>query len=251
MSDVLVLCYHAVSESWQAPLAVTPERFERQLRTLSRSGYRGVTFLEAATGQPGGRSVAITFDDAFRSVLRVARPILDRYEMPATVFVPTAFAADPAPMRWPGIDRWLDTRHASELVPMSWDELAALAASGWEIGSHTRSHPRLTAIDDDSLARELGASKDDCERLLGRPCRTLAYPYGDCDARVVRAAGEAGYEAAGTLPSRFPRRADPRAFPRVGVYFADGPVRFRLKASPTFRRLRSSTAWGVVEAIRR
>ena len=53
MGDPLVLCYHAVSERWPAPLSVTPDAFERQLRRLSRGGFRGVTF--EARAQPAVR----------------------------------------------------------------------------------------------------------------------------------------------------------------------------------------------------
>ena len=41
MSDTLVLCYHAVSESFPAPLSVTPTALEEQLALLAGRGYRG------------------------------------------------------------------------------------------------------------------------------------------------------------------------------------------------------------------
>ena len=76
MPDVLVLCYHAVSESWAAPLSVTPRGFERQLRLLSDRGYRGETFTEAVLAPEGAKTMAVTFDDAYRSVFEVGLPIL-------------------------------------------------------------------------------------------------------------------------------------------------------------------------------
>ena len=85
MTDGIVLCYHALSPTWEADLSTTPERFERQLELLVRRGYRGVTF-EQAVRAPHERTVAVTFDDAYRSVLELARPILDRLGLPATVF---------------------------------------------------------------------------------------------------------------------------------------------------------------------
>ena len=245
--DVLVLCYHALSKRWPASLSTTPERFEAQLSALVRRGYRGVTFQEAVRGAEFERAVAITFDDAYRSVLELARPILDRVGMPATVFVPTALTGTEEPMSWDGIDGWLATEHAAELLPMSWEEIRQLASAGWEIGSHTRTHPRLTLVDDGKLAAELAGSREDCERELGLPCHSLAYPYGDHDQRVVEAARTAGYRAAGTLPARFPRVADAHAYPRVGVYRNDQRWRFRLKISPALRRLRASSAWSVVD----
>lgn len=246
MRDVLVLCYHAVSERWPAALAVTPERFGKQLQILVQRGYRGVSFTEAVLGGAPGRQVAITFDDAYRSVIERARPILDDVQMPATVFVPTAFAGGDEPMSWPGIDRWHGTEHERELLPMSWDELRALAADGWEIGSHTHSHPRLTLIDDEHLAEELTVSKRECERQLGTNCRSIAYPYGANDERVAAAARDAGYEAAAALPNQLLGRPEPHIYPRHGIYRVDGPRRFRLKISPGVRIIRSLPVWAAL-----
>ena len=241
MTDVLVLCYHAVSRTWGARLSVTPERFERQLESLVRRGYRGATFADAMSQPPAARTVAITFDDAYRSVLELAFPILERVGLPATVFVPTCFAGRDEPMAWPGIDGWLHGPHEHELCPLDWEQLRGLAAAGWEVGSHTVSHPKLTELDAGSLERELTESRATCEKTLGSPCTSIAYPYGDVDARVVRATSEAGYSFGAALPSAFhvPRTLE---WPRVGVYDADRAWRFRLKSCRPGRALRSSAA---------
>ena len=238
MSDVLVLCYHAVSPDWDADLSVRPEALDRQLGMLRRRGYRGATFSRAVTEPPARRTVAVTFDDAYRSVIELARPILERHGFPGTVFVPTAHAGAERPMSWPGIDQWIGTRDEHELTPMSWDELRELANAGWEIGSHTRTHPHLTQLGDDEVASELGDSRTDVEDALGLPCDAIAYPYGDVDDRVTAAARAAGYRHAAALPGHWhsPR---PLEWPRVGVYQADSPWRFRLKASAAARRLRA------------
>ena len=242
MTDVLVLAYHAVSERWPADLSVTPERFASQLALLTARGYRGATLHRALADPPADKTVVVTFDDGFRSVATLALPILRRYGLPATVFVPTDHVGTGRPMRWAGIDQWLGTEHEAELLPMGWTELAMLADAGWEVGSHTRSHPRLTRIDDASLRDELLASRETCERELSLPCRTLAYPYGDHDGRVVAAVRAAGYRAACTLPEDF-RGDDPLRTPRVGVYHGDGDAVFRLKISPWTRRARRSPLW--------
>jgi peptidoglycan/xylan/chitin deacetylase (PgdA/CDA1 family) len=253
VSDVLVLCYHAVSPSWPAALSITPDAFERQLALLARRGYRGATLREAIAEPPAERTVAVTFDDAYRSVLELARPILDRLGMPASVYVPTAWPEREAPMSWAGIDQWLGGPHEGELRCMSWDELRGLADHGWEVGSHTRSHPRLTEVGDDgTLTDELAGSRADCEAALGRPCDTLAYPYGAVDERVEAAAGRAGYAYAVSLPHGLHERR-PLCWPRVGIYHADGESewRWRLKLSPGVRRLRASRAWRAIDGARR
>jgi peptidoglycan/xylan/chitin deacetylase (PgdA/CDA1 family) len=249
MSDFLVLCYHAVSARWPADLSITPENLESQLGLLADRGYRGVRFTEAVTGTRPDKAVAVTFDDAYRSVHRLAEPILSKLGWPATVFVPTDFAGTERPMAWPGIDHWLEGEFAGELVPMSWEELDDLAGRGWEIGSHTRSHPRLTQLEDGALAEELSRSKQTCEERLGRECASIAYPYGDHDERVADSARRAQYRAAGTLPSRMDE-GDPLRWPRVGIYYGDGPRRFRTKVSPLVRGLRALRVWEAADRLR-
>jgi peptidoglycan/xylan/chitin deacetylase (PgdA/CDA1 family) len=243
VAEVLALCYHAVSESWRAPLCVNTDQLEAQLELILRKGYRASRFSEAVLEPPSAKTVAITFDDGFGSVYDLARPILRRLGLVGTVFVPTDFPEDPAsPLRWPGIDHWVGGRHHDELRPMSWDQLAELADEGWEIGSHTKSHPHLPTLDDSALDTELAESREILEDRLGRPCETLAYPYGDHDARVIEAAERAGYVAAGTLPGRL-REGGPLSWPRVGVNQLDDIRRFRLKVSPAMRLLRTTPLW--------
>jgi peptidoglycan/xylan/chitin deacetylase (PgdA/CDA1 family) len=243
MPDVLVLCYHALSPDWPAALSTTPERFREQLDLLLARGYRPATFAQALTAPAGGRTFAVTFDDAYRSVLERARPIMDELGVPGTVFVPTDWPDREEPMRWPGIDQWLGGPHEQELLCLGWDELRALAGAGWEVGSHTCSHPHLTGLDDTALERELVVSREVCSEKGGTLCRSIAYPYGDVDARVVEAARSAGYELGASLPKRF-GSSDRLDWPRVGVYNADDLRRFKLKVSPLVRRIRRYVSLG-------
>ncbi len=235
--DALVLCYHGLSSNWPSSLAVTPENFRKQIELVLHRGYRGATFSEVVPTPQYEKTVAITFDDSYRSVFEHALPILAEHGLPATVFVPTGHVGADGPMTWRGIEEWLDGPHASELVPMSWDELRTLSNAGWEIGSHTVTHPRLTRLAESSLFEELEESRKHCEVNLGRDCLSLAYPYGDFDDRVISAARSAGYLTAATLPRRFEGK-NPLAWSRVGIYRTDGPLMYRLKISAAVRRLR-------------
>ncbi|MEX2108310.1 MAG: polysaccharide deacetylase family protein [Solirubrobacterales bacterium] len=247
--DLIVLCYHAVSEDWPAALSVTPQSFEFQIDLLASRGYRGTTFTRAALGDVDGKTIAVTFDDGYRSINERARPILESYGFPATVFVPASVIESKSPLAWPGTDRWLDGPHELELEPMSIQELRELSELGWEIGSHTLTHPKLPLLDDDELRDELVGSRRACGKMIDAECTSIAFPYGATDARVLRASEEAGYSAAALLG--IPRgKASGIACPRIGVYHADGSVLFRIKLSPTVRRLRRSRAWVVVEKLR-
>jgi peptidoglycan/xylan/chitin deacetylase (PgdA/CDA1 family) len=237
----LVLCYHAISARWPAVLSITLAQLREQLEWLVAHGYRGATFSEAVMTRASSPTVAITFDDAFSSVLEYAAPVMASLGLPGTVFVVTSFADSRRPLEWDGIDQWRGGEHDQELRGMSWPELEQLEQAGWEIGSHTLTHPHLTRLDDHALARELGASRAACERALGHPVTSIAYPYGDVDARVARATAAAGYTAAAGLPVLMSPRAA-LDWPRVGIYRPDSLARFRVKTSPTVRRMRTALA---------
>lgn len=247
----MILCHHGVSESWPTDFSIEPRRLERQLLFLLRRGYRPMTLAAALEERLPGKTVVVTFDDAYRSVLRLGYPILKRLGVPATVFVPTGFATAQEPMAWPGMDEWIGGPFAAELECMSWDELRRLGDAGWEIGSHTRSHRDLRSLEDAEVAAELRGSREDCERELQRPCVSLAYPFSSYDQRVKGIAEESGYAAAAildnhvviprpTVPARQGTGLDRFELLRTGLYRHDGWGRFLAKTSRTVRLARAS-----------
>jgi peptidoglycan/xylan/chitin deacetylase (PgdA/CDA1 family) len=250
MQDLLVLCYHAVSPTWPAELSVTPDAFAAQAAELARRGYVGTRFSEAVAGEARHeRVVVFTFDDNYRSVLELAKPILDVHGFPGTLYVPSDWPGQQRAMRWNGIDRWLGTEHEREMLSLDWQELRGLAEAGWEIGSHTCSHPRLPELDDRALELELSSSKLTIERELSHPCSSIAYPYGAVDQRVQQATGRAGYACAGTIP-RALSKPSPLLWPRVPIFHKDDMLRFKLKISPTVRRARASAAGVLFDSTR-
>ena len=173
----LVLCYHAVSPTWEHRLAIQPDLLLRQIRVLSRF-----------------RPVHATFDDAFRSAASIF-PALELLGVPIQIFVCTSYARTGAPLTLPelaGDDR-------EQLATMDWDALLEHAHRGVAIGSHAVSHPHLTRLSADELRREVNESKEEIEDRLGRRCEDLAYPYGEHDERVRAAARAAGYGRAYAL----------------------------------------------------
>ena len=219
-----------MSESWPSPLAVGPEHLHRQVSGTAQRGYRGVRFTEALTSDAGDRVFAVTFDDAYASVVSLAFPVLAQLGVPATVFVPTR--ADRDGLRdWDGIRPWSHTPWRDELQGASWSQLRELVAAGWEIGSHSRTHPDLTSVTDEQLRDELEGSREDCEAELGVPCTSIAYPYGLVDHRVVEAV------TASRLSGRSRARGEgyiggahqALCWPRLAVYRGDGSARFWAK----------------------
>jgi peptidoglycan/xylan/chitin deacetylase (PgdA/CDA1 family) len=247
--DTLVLCYHGVSEDWPADYSISPGRLADQIRWFLGRGYRPATFADAVAGDEGGRVLSVTFDDAYESVGRLALPLLTELDIPATVFVPTRHVDDPEPRGWDGTDVWARTRWAPEIAVMGWEELRRLAEAGWEIGSHTRTHPRLPQLGDGALEDELHGSRADLEEQLGAPCGSLAYPYGAVNRRVARAARAAGYSAAGgLLPGRVSER-NPLLFPRISVGRDWADATLQRRARPWYRGLQSSALWPMVPPL--
>jgi peptidoglycan/xylan/chitin deacetylase (PgdA/CDA1 family) len=231
VSKLLVLCYHAISPQWSADVSVTPEAFERQVSSLVRRGWASATFTDVVRQAPARKTVVITFDDAFASVKTYAEPVLNRLGVRGTVFAPTDYVSRQAHLAWAGLDHWENSPDGAELTPMSWDDLGELAERGWEIGSHSQTHPRLTSLNDDELAKELYGSREEGAARIGRPITSIAYPYGDVNDRVVALTQQAGYEGGAALmwPSGPLNRF---RYPRIGVYRKDSWPRFRLKIGP-------------------
>jgi peptidoglycan/xylan/chitin deacetylase (PgdA/CDA1 family) len=248
-AKVLVLAYHAISERWPTDVAVTPSMLERQLTDLVRSGFRGLTFTEAVTETHDAPVLAVTFDDSYGSMFEYGYPILAELGIPGTVFVPTDYARDQRPRSWPNLDRWLDGQWAGELAGADWEQIGKLAEAGWEIGSHGRSHIRLSELDDQVLKAELEDSRRSCEEHTGTPCRSVAYPYGDHDDRVIQAARDAGYVTGATIAGRLTPQAtaDVMCWPRLGINRHDHGLRLRAKA----QLYRNPRAWNLSHRLRR
>lgn len=241
--DLLILCYHAVSDSWPDPAAVGVDSLERQVRHLLRRRYRPSTLSAALKADPGERLLVVTFDDAFASVAERGLPVLERLGVPATLFVPTDFVDERGPLTWSKLGRWVGTTHEDELRCMTWKEVRRLAERGWEIGSHTCSHPDLTTIGHVQATAELNRSKQVCEAETGHACRSLAYPFGRCEADVVELARSAGYEVAVTLGKRLlgPRTRDRRLeLSREGIYRSTGWPFFLAATSISLGKVRQA-----------
>jgi peptidoglycan/xylan/chitin deacetylase (PgdA/CDA1 family) len=217
----LVLVYHAVSDSWNDPLSVRVADFERQMRKLASRGYRGGTWRDLLDDPGNGKLVHITFDDAFRSVAN-ALPVLRELGLPSTIFACARYADNGGRLSIPQLAGRSDD---DEIATMDWAALREIVDDGLvEIGSHGSAHVDLVRLSDAELRAELGESKTRIEDNLGRPCPTLAYPFGSQDARVRRAAATAGYAAGFGAPG-VSGHVDPFRIPRTGIWRDEPPLR--------------------------
>ena len=215
---------------------------------LRRRGYVGLTASQAerlgAEGSLPERSAVFTFDDGYASTERAA-DVLAGFGYPGTVFVVPPFVESGSRLSWFGVEH----EEPQHMRPLGWDQLAALSAAGWEVGSHTLTHPLLTVADDAALSRELADSRSQVADHLG-DCRAVAYPYGQADSRVAAAAREAGYDVGYTLTGAH-TADEPMLRPRIGLTGRDRGMRLRVKVSPASLAARRSPAAQLARRARR
>lgn len=212
----VVLTYHAITTRDVAG-------FERQMQDLGTR--RQSVFADAAPARGGRGAVAVTFDDAFQSVIDNALPVLRRHRIPATIFVPTGYLGDA-----PG---WILKKGVrTPEVVASAATLKSLDPALVRLGSHTVSHPRLARLDEGTLRTELAGSKQALEEITGGPISMLSFPYGSFNDAVVEAAGRAGYQR---LFANVPLETrSPLLVGRVNVTPHDWPIEFALKAGGAY-----------------
>lgn len=185
--------YHRVQPWSRDParrsLAVDPETLRRHAAAIRRSGLALTTASEAMAAG-AARAAALTFDDGYADNLEHGVAALAAEGAVGTVYVV--------------VSKIGEAGGPSAATPrmLTLAELRELRASGWEIGSHTMSHPRLSELDEAAQRRELSESKTRLEDLLGSPVRSLAYPYGLYNALTLRIAEESGYTHAVTTARR-------------------------------------------------
>jgi peptidoglycan/xylan/chitin deacetylase (PgdA/CDA1 family) len=216
-SDLPILMYHRVDDTGSEALAryrITPARFQAHLRHLRDEGYRTATFDEVGEAMRlrrplPGRRVMLTFDDGCADFLTHAWPLLRESGLDATLFVVTD--------RVGGTNEW-DAGYGESVELLGWDALRGLADAGVAIGSHTATHPYLTALTNTEIVQEAARSRAAILRELGVEPVALAYPYGDVDPAVRHLVGGSGYGYAVTTVGRHATLTDNRlSLPRIEV----------------------------------
>ncbi len=216
------LYFHSVYD-WDRP------HFERIIAKLSRLGSFIDTqsllgILDGHTNLDSKR-FHLSFDDGYRNLYRNALPVLRELKIPALVFVVTGMVGQ-------------DPLEGPDQRLMSWEELRTIQSWGFEVGSHTKTHAKLSGVSrPQDLDRELRDSKREIEQRLGTECRYIAWPMGqrgDVDGRFFEVVEAAGYRACfggfrgSVLPGktdrfRIPRHQLEASWPRSHVrYFATG-----------------------------
>lgn len=223
---IVVLMYHRIGPAHNAgerKYCVAPERFAAHMQRLATLGMHAVgiddfiAWLRGRRELPAG-SFLLTFDDGFLGIHEHAAPVLRTLNWPATVFLVSQLIGRR--------DEWFRANNPSgSTYPLLGTEhIRTLRGQGFSFHSHSRHHADLPTLDDQRMREELAGSKHDLEALLGEEVPYLAYPYGRYDQRVLRAARDAGYQAAFSVQPGFNRvKQELFCIRRLDVFGTDTP----------------------------
>jgi peptidoglycan/xylan/chitin deacetylase (PgdA/CDA1 family) len=183
-SSAVVIMYHRVGEEAEYPsTSVSIEQFEAHIALLTGGAYtvwsleKIVEVFKSGEKVPD-RTVAITFDDAYRTVYETAWPRLREAKLPFTLFVSTKSVDG-------GVKGFL-----------SWDQIREMKAAGLSIGNHTNTHRHMAMAPPDTNREEIRHARRRLEKELGFTPSLFAYPYGEMSSAVRELVVEEGFAAA-------------------------------------------------------
>ncbi len=173
-SHIVVLQYHHFGHTTPYSTSVTPEQFDRHLRYLEENGYlvwsleKSVAHLQQGLDVPA-KCIAITIDDAYRSIYTEAFPRLKKLKWPFTVFVSTK-----------GVDQGRN-------IHLTWGQMREMTSYGTTFAMHTHTHAHLIrkkkgesqAAWKIRVTDEILISQKRLKEELGAQSRLFAYPFGE------------------------------------------------------------------------
>ena len=215
-TQLVILYYHDI------PAASRP-RFARQMDMLRQRAT--VVGADWRGGSVKGRVCAVTFDDAFVSVLDNALPELEKRQIPSTIFVPVGTLG-----RAPA---WImESDSATDEVVAGEDLIRSLRSPLVTLGAHTVSHPFLSRLPREAARAEIEDSRVQLSTMTGRDVRLMSFPYGDYDQEVAAMCKTAGYDLVyGIVPTTVYPQDGEFIRGRVSVSPDDGDLEFFLKMS--------------------
>ncbi|MFO8083166.1 MAG: polysaccharide deacetylase family protein [Desulfobacterales bacterium] len=183
--------YHHFGQQDRYPsTSVSMSQFKDHLDYLKENDYTVLTLSEAldllySDDAVPEKTAVLTMDDAYKSVIENAVPLMDKYGYKATVFVPTS--------------------HVGGSNYLSWRQLAELDEMGFEIANHSHSHEYFLNHPEEEMA---GRFEEDLERShmlfkkhLDMTPDLYAYPFGEYHPKIIRVLKKHGYRAAAAQKS--------------------------------------------------
>lgn len=227
--NIPILMYHQIDEppprgTALRGLIVAPSSFAWQMRLLRFMGYRGLSMqdlLPYLRGEKTGKVVGITFDDGYQNNLQHALPILKAHQFTATCYGVSDMIG--------GTNAW-DRGLVAEKPLMTLTDWRRWHAEGMDIGSHTRTHAKLTELPPEQAHDQITRSKTALQDAVGCTINHFCYPYGWFDDAHQAMVQQAGYlTATTTRRGRVQPGDDLYTLRRIMVARATNPIQFVAK----------------------
>lgn len=253
-SQIPILMYHQVSTNIHPELAdwaVTPKTFATHMKILKLFGYKTITLTDLYNHRMNNietpkKSIIITFDDGYQEAIDYSVPVLQSSGFTAVYFIPTACIGK--------MSNWLMPEFGIQFPIIDEDTVLFLEDNGFQVGSHSMTHPYLTKLSAIDCYNELLGSRMALEDLLGHKIFHLAYPYGSYNDLVKSSTQQAGYAMAFTdHPSFTSYRDDPYLIPRINIGSREKLIDFIfiLQTAAAFRPYLHRNILGLKRLIKR
>jgi peptidoglycan/xylan/chitin deacetylase (PgdA/CDA1 family) len=180
-----ILMYHSIASNEEF-LSVDPRKFDLQVNYL-RENYTIVSLEEMAAclrnmKKLPSKAVAITFDDGYEDCYLNAFPYLRDYNLPATVFVSTAYVGK----EWPFA--------RCRIKMLTWKEIEDMSKNNIEIGAHTVRHLDLKKVDSKTARDEVAESKKQIEAHIKKTVTQFSFPFGRCSPKTIDLVKSLGFK---------------------------------------------------------
>ncbi len=191
-----VLMYHKIPDQ---PIAspnkifVTKKNFEKHLRFFKLRGLKPITFKDYRDFREGKtaahlfpkKPIILTFDDGYTDNYTNLLPLMEKYGYKGVLYLLGDFE-----VRYNFWDADYGD-HKDEI--MSKAQKQVFVAKGWEIGSHTLTHRRLSQLREEEIFYEIAQAKANLEKELQTEIISFAYPYGDLNNIVKTQVRKSGH----------------------------------------------------------
>ncbi len=198
LGPVPILVYHDLgnapaSEPYPG-LYMSYADFRQEMAWLHSQGYQAVTLDEVMSawyhhGTLPAKPVVITFDNGYPPQVTEAPRVMSRYG-------------------WPGVLNEITEGHLHN------SQLQSVLKLGWEVDSHSLTHPDMTTLDATDLRAQLVDSRRFLQDAFHIPADSFCYPSSKYNSAVIAAVRAAGYTNATTEGHAYATRADPYLLPR-------------------------------------
>ena len=168
MAKLPILMYHHVTSEKGKGLTISVENLEKQFKYIAETGYKTYHFKELTKlkSLPNSKNIVITFDDGYVSQMELAVPLLKKYKLKATFFIPLNFLGK--------TDSW----NTSSLEIMTSEQLKSLDSKTVELGFHSFNHKKYTELSNSEIEQDTHRCKEFVSENSLDFSQALAYPYG-------------------------------------------------------------------------